>query len=329
MNRHDISAWLTALGASVPISQPRAGWIVSECPLGNWRHDNGKSGPDAFGVRLDPAVPFCNCFSCGFHGDAADLTLELRHLEKTSPSGIPRDFGVAQALIEKADKEFDLNLDGPGVEELLAMKSLMHPFDEEWLASFKPVLSFKKARDYLATRNAPDEVLEAMDVRWDSQQERICFPIRDFKGRLMGLHGRATHPNIVPRYRMYNPHGNTNPLIWLGESWIDTDKPILVVEGPFDLVSAARVYRNICSPLFANPSFDKIRRMGDCLEVVTLLDRGKAGNQGRARFEKSLPGSKVVGLIPPAHVGKDPGEMSVDELIDLLEPFLPLDETIY
>lgn len=328
MTKSDVVEWLLAVGAVVPVAQGRGGWIVSNCPFGNWRHDHGKSGEDAFGVRLDPGLPFCNCFSCGYHGDAADATIELRHLEKQSPSGIDRDFGRAAELVEKADKEFVLNLDGPGVEEALALKTLMHPFDEDWLDSFGPVLDFKKARAYLTQRNSPSEVLEAMDVRWDSDQERICFPIRDFKGRFMGLHGRTIHPNVEPRYRMYNPKGNTNPLIWLGESWIDVDKPILIVEGPFDVVSAARVYRNICSPLFANPSFDKIRRMGDCLEVVTLLDRGKAGDQGRHRFEKSLPGSKVINLVPPDGI-KDPGVATVDELVDMLGTFLDLDETIY
>jgi DNA primase len=328
MNRNDVVEWLTAMGASVPVSQGRGGWIVSNCPFGEWRHDNGKSGPDAFGVRLESGVPFCNCFSCGWHGDAADATIELRHLEKQSPSGIDRDFGIAQKLIEKADKEFDLDLDGPGIEEALAKKAEMLPFDEDWLASFGPVLASKKARAYLKTRQAPDEVLEALDVRWDGSQDRICFPVRDFKGRLMGLHGRSIHEGVEPRYRMYQFQKRTNPLIWLGESWIDTDKPILVIEGPFDLASCARVYRNVCSPLFANPSYEKLRRMADCLDIVTLLDRGKAGDQGRQRIEKSLPGSNVINLVPPEGI-KDPGVADTDQLSDILGPYLELDETIY
>ncbi len=328
MNNASIIEWLRAMGA---IAHPKisAGWVNSNCPFGNWRHNNGVSGPDAFGVQVASGVPFVNCFSCGYHGDVNDALLELRHLEKITPSGIPRDFATAQALIDKASDEFELNFDGPSIEEVLNAKTLMHEFPEDWLNSFNPVWGHKIGREYLRYREVPIEVAEALDLRWDASEGRVCFPVRDFKGRLMGLHGRAINAGVEPRYRMYQYQGRTNPLVWLGENWVDVDKPILVVEGPFDLASAVRVYRNTVSPLFANPSFEKIGRMGDCLEVFTLLDRGKAGDLGRARFSKSLPGSKVVNLVPPSSNIKDPGAMSIENLQDLLAAYLSLDEPIW
>ncbi len=69
--------------------------------------------------------------------------------------------------------------------------------------------------------------------------------------------------------------------------------------------------------------------MGDCLEVFTLLDLGKAGDLGRARFSKSLPGSKIVNLVPPSSNIKDPGAMSIENLQDLLAAYLSLDEPIW
>jgi hypothetical protein len=329
MNRNDIVAWLEALGAKVPNNQPRSSWIVSDCVFGNWRHDNGKSTPDAFGVRLDSGVPFVNCFSCGYHGDMDEALLEIKHAEKRQPSGTPRDFETAGKLLEKAANEFDLDLSGPDLEEWLTIKATMHDFSEEWLASFKPVVQVAPGRMYLKSRGVPEDVAEALDLRWDSGERRVCFPVRDFKGALRGLHGRATIDGVEPRYRMYSHQDKNNPLIWLGEHWIELDKPILVVEGPFDVASAVRVYRNTCSPLFANPSYDKIQRMGDALDVVTLLDRGKAGDLGRIRFSKSLPGSKVINLIPPPQVEKDPGAMSVEQLQDLLGPYLELDAPVF
>ena len=328
MNKGSVIEWLGAMGAFVPASQVRTGWIVSECPFGAWRHATGKSGNDKFGVRLESGVPFVNCWSCSYHGDAADALLELRHLEKTKPSGNPRNFAAAQALIEKAGDEFELDLDSPSIEEVLNSKTLMHEFPQQWLETFKPAWQHKTGRGYLEYREVPIEVAEALDLRFDTTETRVCFPVRDFKSRLMGLHGRAVNAGVEPRYRMIQHQGHTNPLVWLGESWVDVDKPVLVVEGPFDVASAVRVYRNTVSPLFANPSFEKIGRMGDALEIFTLLDRGNAGDLGRARFAKSLPGSKVVNLIPPEGI-KDPGACTVEQLQDILGNHLPLDEAIY
>lgn len=321
-------SWLEAMGAKVPKAQSRMGWIQSDCPFGHWRHENGKSGPDAFGVRLETGVPFCNCFSCGYNGDAVTAMLEIKYAEKNAPSGIPRDFVTASKLTEKADNEFELEFDDTTIEDVLNTKSSLKPFDEDWLASFGQAVHNKIAREYLKERSTPLEVSEALDLRWDGSQQRICFPVRDFGGRLMGLHGRTIHKGVEPRYRMYNPNGYTNPIVWLGEHWIETSKPILVVEGPFDVASAVRVYRNTCSPLFANPSFEKIHRMADCLEVVTLLDTGKAGDQGRARFLKSMPGSIVTNLVPSTGI-KDPGAATVEELQGMLSPYLDLDEPVY
>jgi hypothetical protein len=113
---------------------------------------------------------------------------------------------------------------------------------------------------------------------------------------------------------MYKQAGHKNPIAWLGESWVDLDKPIVVVEGPFDLTSVKRVYANVVSPLFANPSWDKIRRMSDALEWVTFLDRGAGGDAGRARITKALGKDHLIHHAHPPQGRKDPGECSAEEI---------------
>ena len=163
-----------------------------------------------------------------------------------------------------------------------------------------------------------------LELKADTQQKRICFPVRDFKHRLVGLHGRCIYPNVEPRYRMYQYAGQTNPQVWLGEDWVDTNRPILVVEGPFDLASCLRVYPNVVSPLWATPSLEKLRRMADAFEWVTLYDRGGGGDSGRTQVSKALSSDYVVTHLKPPEHRKDPGEMTVPELRELLGEYLQL-----
>jgi hypothetical protein len=98
----------------------------------------------------------------------------------------------------------------------------------------------------------------------------------------------------------------------------------VVVEGPFDLASVFRVYRNVVSPLFVNPSIAKLLRMADALEWFTLFDRGVGGDAGRAKIDKVLSSHMIHHLQPLPGV-KDPGAMSVDHLVEVLGPHVALD----
>lgn len=328
MTPDQITSILKRLGVTNPQQHKRTGWVVSSCPLGPWRHDDGKSGPEVFGVKLEPGDPHTNCFSCGWKGSLGDLVFTMRHLNKKEPH-LTVKWGDVLASIEEAQVAEEFMFDSPDVEEVLfGEKSKPHVFPEWWLDSFTPWSTAKLCRAYLAERGVSPEIADRLDLRWDSDQKRVCFPVRDFAGRLMGLHGRAIEPETQPRYRMYLQAKQNNPIIWLGENWIDLSLPIVVVEGPFDLASVMRVYRNVTSPLFASPSFDKLLRMADALEWITFFDRGTGGDTGRGRVDKLLTKDHVVHHLVPPKGRKDPGECSIEQLADLLSPIVPLDGII-
>jgi DNA primase len=171
-------------------------------------------------------------------------------------------------------------------------------------------------------------VATELGVVADTSQQRVCFPVRDFSGKLVGLHGRGIKNGADPKYRMYLQAGRNNQIAWLGESWVDLEKPIVVVEGPVDLASVYRVYRNVVSPLFANPGFAKIQRMADALEQVIFLDRGKGGDAGREKFRRSLSKDQTLHFVRPPEGRKDPGECSIAELKSMLAPFVVFDHEL-
>lgn len=325
MHQDSMVKLLKMLGSKIPMAQQRAGWFVASCPLAPWTHDGGTDKNPAFAVKKEPGDAFCTCFACGWHGPLSELLVVMRHRNKTQYV-LDTHWGEAHEIVEQAEREGFLNLDGPGIEEILFGQTLKQQvFSESWLGSFPKWRDVPMAVQYVQERGLSPDVADVLDLRCDTDQQRVCFPVRDFKGVLKGFHGRAIHKDTDPRYRMYLYMKRNNPLVWLGESWVDTEKPIVVVEGPMDLASVYRVYRNVVSPLFATPSQAKILRMADALQWITLLDRGKGGDAGREKIAKALRRDHTITHLEPPTGRKDPGECSVEELQSLLKEHVFLD----
>lgn len=315
--------FLEAVGATVPKSQPRTGWVISDCPFGPWKHENGKSAPTVFGIRTTPGDAHANCFSCGWHGSLSDIPLELYALHKQNPH-VTIDFKTANALSLKAQEEFELDLDTPDIEQMLfGEKKDLHIFPNWWLESFPVWSEIPWACQYLASRSVGAGVADYLGLRVDTNEKRVCFPVYDFKERLVGFHGRSVEENPTLRYRMYLQGGHHNQIVWLGEHWVDFEKPIVVVEGPFDLAAILPVYSNVVSPLFANPSFDKLKRMAPALEWITMYDRGKGGDAGREKVTEALGSDYIVHHLKPPEGRKDPGSMTRKEIYSTLSEVLP------
>jgi hypothetical protein len=326
MNPEKTKTFLLMLGAENIQMHKRAGWIISTCPLAPWTHEHGESGPEVFGVKKESGNAFCSCFACDFHGKQDDLVLKMRFLNKQQEL-VVANFGAALMMVEEAEASSELDLDFPDIEEQFAinLQGGLHEFPAWWFDSFPPWSEVKFARDYLAARAVPAQIADALDLRVDTAERRVCFPIRDFDGVLRGLHGRAVDSDADLRYRMYKQAGRTNPGVWLGEHYVDLSRPIVVVEGPFDVTAVMQVYRNVVSPLFVNPSVEKLKRMGDAVEWVTFYDNGTGGEQGRAKVDKAIGNTHLVTHLKPPKGLKDPGSMTPDQLAQILCKVVSLD----
>lgn len=325
MKREKVITVLACLGVDPAKEQKRTGWLVAHCPLGPWRHGGEDKNP-SFGVKEEAGDNHCHCFSCGYGGSLSDLVEEVGAMNKIKPQTV-LDLTHARSLCELTADDIDFDI--PDIEQTLfggGKKKPFHEFPSWFRDSFKPVNAIPWARDYLLhgrEQPVPEALWSHYDLRADTGQKRICIPVYDFDGRLAGMHGRAVEPENPMRYRMYTHNGENNPIVWLGEHWIDFERPVIWVEGYFDLLSVARVYENVVSPLFANPSFDKMDRMADSFEIVTLYDHGKGGDNGRERVSKWAKKRIVKHVRPPKH-RKDAGDMTVPELVAILGEIVPL-----
>lgn len=315
MKRALAESLLQALGVTIG-TRGRTGWVVSTCPFEPWKHDS--EGSETFGLSVsDSGASHYNCFSCGSHGDVAALVYELHRLAKADSVLGDYDFKTAMEIV-------DAELDGIEIEapEYRCPEDEplfdTHPFAESWLETYRPVEVFAEARSYLLKRGIGMNHAARMDLRFDSFSRRICFPVRNEMGDLVGLHGRAIDPDNTLRYMVYKYRGHLNQQYWLGESHVVVHKPLIVVEGPFDYASILRVYDNVLAALYGQQSVAKVRRLTDFDEVLTLYDTGTAGDAARAVMRKACPNTAVRDIILPSGK-KDPGDLSMVEVSELLD----------
>lgn len=319
MNREKIKSLLPYLNSKV--TGNRGSWIEGHCPLGPWRH-GGKDKHASFAVKAsDQKKSICKCLSCGFGGDLRDLALKIHEYQRRSPE-VNYNLGAAMQLIanEFSELEFDMG-SIPDYEEPVAKKELVFP--ESWLASFHLLHKFPEALAYVRSRGLTHEMITGLELRYDPIQKRVGFPFRDFKGRLMGMQGRSLDPQEELRYFQYGYQNHRNMHCWMGENTLDLDKPVVVVEGPFDLTSVLRVYPNVAASFTSGLSKEKIRRLSDATEIITFYDHGHGGDAARESLHKTLRGYPIIDLIP-SEEEDDCGNMTVEQISAHLAEHVPL-----
>jgi len=328
MNKDKIKKILNYCGSTVTPAQHRPGWLIASCPFAHWKHDNGVDNNPSFGVDLSDKKHRYHCFSRHEGGALAELPNVLqimnggtKKLTWQKQADHIEGLELAKAMDELQDSKDKVEnhyLTAEEVEAKKLKKKTVQPWPEWWLDTFMPAREHPDARAYLQSRDVPEELWDVFDLRYDTSRQRVCFPIRDWDGRLAGLHGRAVIPGGSPPYHVYKYKGEHNQIVWPGEHTVNTEQPVLLVESVFDWISVYRVYKNSMCSLSCGLSRDKVERINRFDRVVTLYDNGKGGDVARKALTKYLKGVIPRHLNPPEDLS-DPGEMSVVQLIATLK----------
>lgn len=301
----------------------RAGWVLGHCPMAPWKHESGKDAHPSFGIKAsDKKKSICKCMSCGYGGDLQDLLLDLSYHQRRDPA---HGYNLAAASQLIALEFEELELDGHSIPEYGEGKSDSHElvFPESWLSTFQSAFKFPEAMSYLENRGLSEAMVEAMDIRFDPIQRRVGFPFRNSKGQLMGVQGRALDDDNPLRYYQYRYRNHFNAHAWMGENFLDLDKPVVLLEGPFDLTSVFRVYQNVAASFTSGLSKTKVRRIADASEIITLYDHGKGGDAARERIAEVLKGYPITHIIPTAEED-DAGNMTADQIAGYLQDHVKL-----
>ncbi|WP_051328953.1 DNA primase [Geminicoccus roseus] len=290
---------------------------------------------------------FFHCFGCGAHGNAIDFIMRAENLE----------FGDALERLEELTGILAPRREGPAAPRVDQDLYAVNAAAAEWFAVQLAGAAGREARAYLERRDLrPDKIqafglgfapggghalVEALSARglsvqklaeaglvlidqetgrapFDRFRNRLMFPIRDERGRVVGFGGRA-FGDAKPKYL------NTaeTPLFHKGEQLYGLDlalaparaaRRVVVVEGYVDVIAMHEAGLPFAvAPLGTALGERQLQRLWKLsAEPVLCFDGDEAGRRAADRAaERALPflapeRSLRVAFLPP---GKDPDDL--------------------
>lgn len=289
---------------------------------------------------VSPRKGFYHCFGCGAHGTAISFLMEYARysfpdaveelakltgmeVPRTGRSGAPRqDLDPLYECMEATCRFYQQALKRSGPAQAYARgRGLSDEIREEYRIGFappgydniEPKLSGKFSRELLLKAGL---LSEKADRVYDKFRNRLMFPIRDSRGRVLGFGGRVIDDADKPKY-MNSPE---TPLFHKGrvlygmhELQQRRGKPkyLILTEGYMDVVSLAQAkVRNVFATLGTATTEDHIRQLGRfCRTFVFCFDGDQAGRAaGWRALENILPVLREGDEVRFAHLpeGEDP-----------------------
>src|ERR1700723_3094445 len=345
------------IGARVPLKKSGREFKAC-CPFHN------EKSPSFW---VSPAKQFYHCFGCGVHGtvigflmqyekmeflDAVADLAQRAGLELPREAQAPRDPGSADLheLMQQAARFFEQNLaDNPRAQAYVQRRGLDAKISAQFGLGYAP-----DAWEVLLKRFGAHEeerrrllqvglILERSGERaggfYDRFRDRLMFPIRDSRGRVIGFGGRVIDQG-EPKY-MNSPE---TPLFHKGRELYGLYearqargdlKRLLIVEGYMDVVRLHQAGITYAVATLGTATtqehLNKIFRMTS--EVVFCFDGDRAGRQAAWRaLENALPlardGRELEFMFLPE--GHDPDTLVAEEGAEAFEvrmkEALPLSE---
>ena len=310
---------------------------------------------------------FYHCFSSGKHGDAISFLMEIEGL--AFPEAVERLAVMAGMELPKADPDAEkraarnkvavnwmdaaqiffarsLRRDvGREARDYLKRRGLDGQAAERFGIGFAPD-SFSALKDELVQQGASLDVLvetgllikpdDTSKLPWDRFRNRIMFPIKDPRGRLVAFGGRAMEKDAKAKY-LNSPETNIfhkgRVLYHYPEARKAMAAPqnpargLIVAEGYMDVIALARAgFEYAVAPLgtaLTEDQLDLLWRAGP--EPILCFDGDKAGLRAAFRsVERGLPlikpGQSLRFALMPQ--GQDPDDLIRDKGVPAMQSVL-------
>ena len=318
------------IGRYVPLKKAGAEFKAC-CPFHNEKTPS---------FTVSPRKGFYHCFGCGAHGTAITFLMEygrysfpdaIEELAKQTGLEVPRVGGSAaprQELdplyecMETACQFYQKELTRSKLAQAYAHeRGLSDKIREEYRIGYAPP-GFENLGEKLSARFSKELLLkvgllsEKENRVYDKFRNRLMFPIRDSRGRVLGFGGRVIDPEDKPKY-INSPE---TPLFHKGRVLYGVHELqqrrgkvnyLILTEGYMDVVSLAQAgVRNALATLGTATTEDHIRQMGRfCRTFAFCFDGDRAGRAaGWRALENLLPVLREGDEVRFAHLpeGEDP-----------------------
>ncbi len=155
-------------------------------------------------------------------------------------------------------------------------------------------------------------------------EDRVIFPLLDITGKIKVFIGRHTMSNVQPRYMIY-PKNVSMPLVPPALEVKSTS--LVLVEGMFDLLNLYdKGLHNVVATMGTNSLNNDSARYKllpfkalGVTHVYIAFDGDTAGVEAAPKVKERLESYGFIVEIVPLEEGRDPGDMSQDEVDSLKE----------
>jgi hypothetical protein len=297
-------------------------WLRSSCPLAFHRHRAGKDSKPSFGLYIEPeGKSGYLCYSCQIRGrDLNALVWEIIYARK-APAYPPPDMDLvlAQEIIgNESDTGYTVADDWsphPPKQEFAELPGW-------WLESFPSVFKFADAMSYLKKRGVPPSLWSDLELRYDTGRKMVTFPFYSMAGKLAGMRGRSIIASGSYAHHDYSWNSNNNTkLVLYNENNIDWKKPVVVVEGEFDLCKVVQYYPNAVANLTATLSAPKLETLELAVSLIGFFDNDEAGRHA-SQLMKHRFGYAYSEVDYGDLAVKDAGDMTLHQIQKVLAPFI-------
>lgn len=346
MQAEHIHQLLDKLG-SENIKESASGWVQASCPFAPYsdKHKNRQDAHPSFGVSIKEegeGRSGYRCFTCNAKGTLSDLLMRLQHLaqqdgheteglsellvwiqsneryEPPAPKTLMERLEGAAYKPRKAVEIGGIKLSEDMATRVVRQAERQEEFVPEERLQELPALT-EEAYEYLnRERGVSPALIEECGFRWHPRTRRIAIPIRDCKGRLVGISGRAIDQKARPKF--LHSEGFLRDRYLYGEHRLTEGGrgTGIIVEGFFDAIFLWQQGYDavaIMGTYLSRMQTEKlVRFFGD---VVILPDGDKAGLDGADRMKQDLA-KRLPVRIAPIPEGRDPDELSPLDLAEAL-----------
>lgn len=311
MNEPNLKSILSELDIVTVHKSPR-GWLVAKCPFAEFTHEFGTDSNPSFFIKVNPeGYSGYNCFTCHQHGNIPKMIQALEAYRSHDYNSL-----LIRASMYETPESFK-----SWEEVLVGEVQNVEPVDTDiYFKLYPKVTEFRDAMEYLKGRDISIETSEILEMRFDSEESRILFPVYDYKKNFYGFTGRSILPKSEwpsKRYSKVKDYaGLKKDRMILGEHLIREGMPLLLVEGLFALANMIELgVDSFCNPVASMGSFlstyqrDVLIGYGE--PVYVMYDNDAAGKQG------------MYGTL-----GRD-GKHVGNGVVDALKPHVPTYSVIY
>lgn len=216
--------------------------------------------------------------------------------------------------VTEARRVLDIHLDAT-LNRARARREEPRPvqyFPESWLAPWK-----KEIHKYVIARGLSTSTLSAVGTRYDSVFKRQVFPHFDREGKLLGVTGRSCVGD-EPKWYHYWGYDKGSALYVPFKT--DTLRPLLVVEGVFDLLWLYQNgVTNVAALLGSQPTVRQVREITSrSTETILGLDNDGAGQRGTDQAQRLLRQNNRVQFVRWPVGAHDWMDLSQGEIVETL-----------